>query len=274
MSSVRRFRLAGAAGLVLAALTMAVTAVGGAAAAAPGSGPTTPRVDSSVPTSPTNAAKIFQWGSSAYEDEFLLPLSESWAVSDPDHVRNQNGMLTLEGTSNGQPVTATVIDHARRYGRWEARVRSDVRSAGGVPYRVVWELVPRPAEQCDQGITLATYSVDDHLATMDVRTPSARFTDSAPLDLGSYAWHTYAVEVTRDHVSWFIDTKVVMTERRPEVLSGVRYGMQFRLEPVAGARMDFTRMQMDWARYYTMRRPGVLPVDAPSADETVFASAC
>jgi hypothetical protein len=50
--------------------------------------------------------------------------------------------------------------------------------------------------------------------------------------------------------------------------------MRFRLEPVAGARMDFTRMQMDWARYYTLDRPGALPIDAPPAVEDDFTTTC
>ena len=231
--------------------------------------------DDVAPTSPTNAAKVFQWGLAAWKDEFIEPLSASWAVSDPARVRNQNGMLTLEGTATSGPVTATVVDHARRYGRWEARVRSDVRHAGGVPYRVVWELVPASGDRCGDGITVATYSVDDAVASMDVRTlGGAAFTDEAALDLGQYAWHTYAIEVTRDHVSWFIDTEVVMTERRPEVLTGTRYRMQFRLVPVVGESVDFTRIQMDWARYYTMERAGLLPLDAPSAELGTFTPPC
>ena len=248
-----------------------VTGSGAAAAqAGPASSP-----DSVVPTSPTNAAKVFQWGLSSWEDEFLLPLSDSWAVSNEALVRNQNGMLTLEGTADSGAVTATVATHARRYGRWEARVRSDVRDTGGAPYRVVWELIPGNGDACGDGITLATYTVGDPAADMDIRSPAGTaFTDAIALDLGQYAWHTYAIEVTRDHISWFADTKVLMTERRPEALSGTRYRMRFRLEPVEGARMDFTRMQMDWARYYTLDRPGALPIDAPPATEDDFKPTC
>ncbi len=231
--------------------------------------------DSAVPTSPTNAAKVFQWGWSAWEDEFLLPLSESWAVSDPSLVRNQNGMLTLEGTADSGEVTATVATHARRYGRWEARVRSDVRASGGTPYQVVWELVPARGGVCGDGITLASYSVGDPAARMDIRSrQGAVFATELPLDLQQYAWHTYAIEVTRDHISWFVDTEVVMTERRPEALDGRRLRIRFRLVPTEGAPMDFTRMQMDWVRYYTMERPGALPIDAPSADQATVSGRC
>ena len=267
-----RLLLASGAALAALASTLTLTTGAGAAAAAVGDRPGT---DSEVPTSPTNAAKIFQWGWSAWEDEFIHPLSDQWAVSDPALVRNQNGMLTLEGTATSGAVSATVATHARRYGRWEARVRSDVRDSGGTPYRVVWELIPGPGDRCGDGVTLATYSVGDPAARMDIRSRAgAAFSDTATLDLGQYAWHTYAIEVTRDHISWFIDTKVVMTERRPEALSGRRLRIRFRLVPEGSARMDFTRMQMDWVRYYTMARPGALPIEAPAADAAEFTSPC
>lgn len=266
-----RLLLAGGAALAALASTLTLTTGASTAAAADrlGSG-------SVAPTSPTNAAKIFQWGWSAWEDEFeQVPLSDQWAVSDPALIRNQHGMLTLEGTATSGAVAATVATHARRYGRWEARVRSDVRDSGGTPYRVVWELVPGRGQRCGDGVTLATYAVGDPTARMDIRTRTgAAFVDAAALDLGQYAWHTYAVEVTRDHISWFIDTEVVMTERRPEALSGRRWRIRFRLVPTDGARMDFTRMQMDWVRYYTMDRPGALPIDAPAAEAAEFATPC
>ena len=236
---------------------------------------TLPAAESVVPTSPTNAGKIFQWGLSDWEDEFIDPLSsESWTVSHDDRVRNQNGMLTLEGTPTTGRVTATVSTHARRYGRWEARVRSNVEHDGGTPYRVVWELIPA-RRTCGDGITLATYTVGDDAADMDIRGRSgAAFTESIETDLDDYAWHTYAVEVTPDHISWFVDTKVMMTERRPEALAGNPFRMQFRLEPVHGKRMDSTRMQMDWVRYYTMDRPNALPIEAPRARIQEFTTAC
>jgi hypothetical protein len=270
-----RARLLVAVGAAVAALASTLTLTAGTSTAAVPVAGAQPTLGSVAPTWPTNAAKIFRWGSAAWKDEFIEPLSEAWAVSDPSLVRNQNGMLTLEGTASSGAVSATVATHARRYGRWEARVRSHVRDTGGTPYRVVWELVPGPGDRCGDGITLASYSVGDEVAAMDIRTrPGAAFVEDAALDLGQYTWHTYAIEVTRDHISWFIDTKVVMTERRPEALSGRRLRMRFRLVPVDGARMDSTRMQMDWARYYTMARPGVLPVDAPEAQPAEFTSPC
>src|SRR5688572_12382847 len=107
MFSARLLRATGVAFLGLAS-TLALTAGQGAAALEPPQ----PPLDSEVHTYPTNAAKIFQWGLSAWEDEFILPLSDSWLVSNEDLVRNQNGMLTLEGTADSGRVTATVDTHA------------------------------------------------------------------------------------------------------------------------------------------------------------------
>lgn len=255
---------------VVAALASALTVTTGPSQAVVRVPADTSSGSSVIPTSPTNAAKIFQWGLSDWEDEFIDPLSASWKVSDYAKVRNQNGMLTLEGTSDGQPVVARVGEHARRYGRWEARVRSNYDERGGTPYKVVWELVPLGRGRCGDGITLATYTVGDSAADMSIRgLDGTAFTDQVPVDLENYVWHTYAVEVTPDHISWFADTKVLMTERRPEALAGTRFRIRFRLEPVEGAKMAFTRMQMDWVRYYTLQRPGAFPVDAPEAPQAV-----
>ena len=40
------------------------------------------------------------------------------------------------------------------------------------------------------------------------------------MNLGNDRWHTFAVEVTKSHISWFVDAHVINTERRAEALSG------------------------------------------------------
>jgi hypothetical protein len=80
--------------------------------------------------------------------------------------------------------------------------------------------------------------------------------------------------VAPDHVSWFVDTKVVMTERRPAALSGAVLTPRFRLVATPGATMRKSRMQMDWVRYYTPARKSALPITAPQATQTTYAGAC
>jgi hypothetical protein len=225
---------------------------------------------------PTNAGKIFRWGLSAWEDEFKKHLSRTWNVNHPKLVRNQVGMLTLDGTAHSGSVTATVRGHAHRYGRWEARVRSQQWSGGHTPYHVVWELIPVGSYHCGaRSIVLSDYVPHSGRANAYLRNrPNVQFSAGLSRNLSNYQFHTYAVEVTRSHISWFVDTHVIMTERRPAALTGDRYRIRFRLAAKPGARMNPSRMQMDWVRYYTLHRPNARSIRAPQAHRTRFAGAC
>jgi hypothetical protein len=50
--------------------------------------------------------------------------------------------------------------------------------------------------------------------------------------------------------------------------------MQFQLVAPKGVRMNTGRMQMDWARYYTLQRKNAQPIDAPQATRTTYDDAC
>lgn len=228
-------------------------------------------------TYPTNSAKIFRWGNAQWHDEFVTPLSSMWRVSDSSLVRDQHGMLTLDSTATSGSVVATVVGHNRQYGRWEARVRGRQYGTSGTPYRAVWELAPaRGGYHCAaKNLVLSDYVLGSNRVDLHVRNlPDLDFRDARTLSLDDNQFHTYAVEVTPDHVSWFIDTRVVMTERRDAARSGAVYTARFRLVGRSGARMNQGRMQMDWMRYYSLERPNAKPITAPAATRDTYADAC
>jgi hypothetical protein len=225
---------------------------------------------------PTNAAKVFKWGLSAWEDEFRKPLSKQWRTSHRKLVRNQVGMLTLDSTRRSGTVWATVPGHGRRTGRWEARVRSEENGKGGKSYRVLWELIPSGDYKCGaKNLEISGYRFGDSRAKMQIRTPKgATFGASKKRNLNDNVWHTYAVEVTRKRISWFVDTKVIRTERRDAALTGTKFQMRFRLAAVKGKRMNPARMQMDWVRYYTLERPNAKSIKAPRLKRGSFDPDC
>ncbi len=230
-----------------------------------------------VPPNPTNAGKIFRWGNAYWNDEFKTALSPTWKVNRPGLVRNQNGMLTLDTAGTGATVTASYSGHSRIYGRWEARVRGRQYGSGGQPYTLFWELVPTyQGEHCGaNSIVIGQYTLGTYRAAMHVRTlPDHDFTFDRWMYLNDNEFHTYAVEVTSDHISWFVDTKVIRTERRPAALSGVSFTPRFRVQAVPGAQMTRGRMQMDWMRYYTLERKNAKPITAPQLTQTTYDQAC
>ncbi len=228
---------------------------------------------------PTNAAAIYKWGNAAWKDEFhsSTPLP-GWKINKSRRVRNKNGMLNLESARNGRggTIVARATDQAAKYGRWEARVRARRYTFSGTSYQAIWELVPVNKYRCGaKSIVLSQYAPDDARATGAVRTgPANEFSYGIDLDLGKDVFHTYAVEVTKDHISWFVNTQVIHTERRSEALSGVKFQPRFRLQATKGATMDHTRMQMDWVRYHTLDRPNQRSIEAPQMEQGTYAGSC
>ena len=227
-------------------------------------------------TYPTNAAKIFRWGNAQWYDDFISPVKRMWSLNRPSLVRDQHGMLTINATATSGTVSATLTGHGRRYGRWETRVRAEQYSSGATPYHVVAELVPASDYRCGaRSIVLSDYALGTSRARMYLRNaPNLQYDAGKTLDLRPGPFHTYAVEVTPDHISWFVDTHVLMTERRASARTGATYALRLRLVGVAGARMNPGRMQMDWVRYYTLERKNARSIEAPQARLGTFADAC
>ncbi len=227
-------------------------------------------------TSPTNAAKIFRWGNAQLKDEFHGALASAWSVNSAGVglVRNQNGMLTLNTTATSGTVTADWNAGARQYGRWEARVRTRQYDTSATPYRAVWELVPTTGDRCSRSIVLSDSTIGRPQAKMQLRNGDAAFSMTKVLGLRQDAFHTYAVEVTPTRISWFVDTKVVMSEERSGARTGALYTVRFRMAAPSGLRMNRGRMQMDWVRYYTLERKNAQSTSAPPATMGDFDGTC
>ena len=164
-------------------------------------------------------------------------------------------MLTIQAGKHTGSIAVWPDNQAATVGRWEARVRAYERSGSGTRYRFVWELVPanRDASCGANDVVLASYTPGDRRVHGHVRTlPDNSFDYSRARDLRNRAWHTYAVEITKRHISWFVDTQVIRTETRPAALSGVKYRPQFVMRAEPHHRMRPSWLQADWVRYYTL----------------------
>jgi hypothetical protein len=225
---------------------------------------------------PTNAAKVFRWGVEAWRQEFERGgfKRRHWSSNHPRLIGQQHGMFTLHAKPRTDRLVATARTQKARYGRWEARVRAVELTKADHHYRFWWELTPAGASHCKKGVVLSTYRPGAGKARGEVRNARHQFSFARKRDLRSRAWHTYAVEVRKHRISWFVDTKVVRTERRDGATSGVKLKPRFRIERHGPGKQNDSWMQMDWVRYYTLKRPNAHSTKAPRMDRSRIRGAC
>ena len=227
---------------------------------------------------PVHAGSTYGWGKAPVDYRFVGPLQHSqWHVKGPGAVRNQHGMLTLNTAKRGT-VSATQVTKGHATGRWEIRLRSRQYGHGHQNYRVLTELVPagkRPEYCGANNISLEAYTPNKQMVSHYIRTrPDNRFIMRKGLGLHNDQWHTFAVEITPRRISWFVDAHVISSEKRKDALSGVPFAVRFTMEAEEGKRMNRSRMQMDWLRYWSLRKPNDRSTKAPSPALGTYKDGC
>ncbi len=227
---------------------------------------------------PTNAAKVFRWGREKWRDEFETPpFPSNWTFTGEGAIGQQHGMLTIKATTSTDQLVVWPTDRSATKGRWEARVRAVEFGTTGEQFQFNWELAPADGSNCEASkIIMASYTPGDVYVRGAVRTlPDREFQFWRKRDLRSRAWHTYAIEVTPKRVVWFVDRKVVRRERRPEALSGIAFRPQFVLTGTPEVAMRESWLQMDWVRFYTLKRKHAKPIkQAPPMLQTTYDGGC
>ena len=104
--------------------------------------------------------------------------------------------------------------------------------------------------------------------------PDNLYQASMKRGFGQDQWHTFAVEVTPKRISWFVDSHVIRSERRPDALTGRKFQVRFTMEAEKGKRMNKARMQMDWLRYWTLQAKNERSTKAPATELTRYTKAC
>jgi hypothetical protein len=229
---------------------------------------------------PIHAGNTYGWYPTAWRDEFVGPLKQVWDSRGKGSVRTKNGMLTMTtGQQGSLSATLDMAGHDR--GRWEIRMKTRKWGSGHPNYSVRTELIPagdRPQYCGARNIALESYTNTRARAKFyirnlpDIAFRATRASRGAPF--GGDNWHTFAVEVTPNHISWFIDAHVVSTERRSEAFSGVPLTLRFSLKAIPHQQMNPAKLQVDWARYWTLDKPNDKSIDAPAPTKGLFKQAC
>lgn len=245
------------------------------------------RASGCTPFELVSAGASYGWYPVKHRYEFIghTPPRE-WKVAGRGKQAQRNGMLTLIARKGKKthPVTSTWTGKDFYYdkGRWETRMRMAPESRAGRPYFVQVALTPAKKKRyyCGaQDINILHWSpAEPSTAQFDVKTlPNARFTMKKKLSrsITNDEWHVFAVEVTKKRVLWFVDGKIAANEPRDEALSGEKFKFQVRLVPTKPGKVHQKfRIQLDWARYWTLKKPNKRSVSAPKTKRVKNKAAC
>ncbi len=228
---------------------------------------------------PIHAGNTFGWyhGGNVTRFEFHGSRDGFWKVSGHGNVRNQHGMLTLNTGQHGN-TTAVLGLGGHQTGRWEIRLRSRRYETKHTDYKVVTELVPagkRPQYCGHKDIGIENYTLGTHRAKFYLHSlPDNSYRAFKGMSLQNDQWHTFAIEVTKHRISFFVDAKVFRTERRDKALTGATYTVKFEMRAQPGKRMNKSRMQMDWLRYWRADSPNTKSTAAPRLTAAHYPGNC
>ncbi|WP_460800739.1 LamG domain-containing protein [Nocardioides pacificus] len=181
-------------------------------------------------------------------------------VDGAGRVSRYNGQLTLDskryagaGIGDFGTTHATLSGNAAKQGRWEARMRvRGAYEAGGRSYGILAELVPARASDYDCGthnITIASVSPFSRRVTFGARSPqrswSGAATASATPLRSAYA---VAVEVSKRHITWFLDGKPIGSVKSRAAYAGVPMTIRLSLVGQGSEEMNHVSLVSDWVR--------------------------
>lgn len=230
---------------------------------------------SAAPEGP-GAAVAYSWGTPGWSDEFAgTAIGPDWAVYDsPGHAGNglrapsqvsvADGVMTQTGTADARSAGMLLQGHDERTGRWEFRMRATQRDVGGTPYHLVLALLPVGVayDSGERDLDLAEADLDEDVVHLFVHHPRRKQAyDEVALDMT--AWHTYAVEVAGDHLTWFVDGLPQATVRKRAALPTTPLAVNVQLDAYAPSGLNPGQLQLDWVRYYPLPAVGVGVPAAP-----------
>ncbi len=179
-------------------------------------------------------------------------------------VAKHNGGMVLDSQRNrGGPgdfgtTTSTLKGNDMRYGRWEMRMRLKQFENNAANYRAIIELIPARARDyhCGaQNITVAEIRATQPQIRIGAKSLRRNREWSATRPFPNQdLQHAIAVEVTRRHVSWFVDSRVIGTVRSRAASPDVPLTLRYRLVGEGNREMNTINFISDWQRGFSLDR--------------------
>ncbi|QCX26359.1 hypothetical protein [Nocardioides jishulii] len=152
-------------------------------------------------------------------------------------------------------TSATLKGAADRFGRWEVRGVTTQNSRTGRKYAMRYELVPvaQASRACGtSSIVLGESRGPGSPLTFGVRGPKGTKWGRTLRSLPSGA-NSVAVQVTRKHLTWFLNGKPVGTVRAKAALPKGPMTLRLTFVGAGNKTMDSAKGQVDWARSYSLK---------------------
>lgn len=172
-------------------------------------------------------------------------------------VNKHNGGLHLDSQRNRSgpgdfgTTRATLMDSARAYGRWETRLRMTSGESSAADFRALVELVPDRASDYACGrrnITIAEVSAHGTRMSFGAKADNTQWTRSKALPSVIHSSPAVAVEVSKRHITWFLNGKPIGAVRSKKAVSDVPMTLRFSLVGDQATEHDKTGLMSDWQR--------------------------
>ncbi len=201
-------------------------------------------------------------------------------------VAHYNGGMALSthvsewpGEGDVGTTTATLTGNPMTYGRWEFRRRIDVFEDAGRDYRVKIELVPAFESDARCGLNVvkvadvAFNSARARIGVSSARSQKAWAGSRRIPRLGDGA-HTFGVEVTRKHITWFLDGESLATVKRRKAIPRVPLTPRLSLVGQGDTEMRRTRVLYDWQRGWPLNKRAQASEPGPRIKARSVTSRC
>ena len=160
------------------------------------------------------------------------------------------------GSSVGTTM-ATLQDNPMRYGRWEVRLRMKSTETSHRDLLAHIELVPEgTAPRCHaEGITIASASPHSRGVEIGVRNQAGKsWSRTEPGISVNGTSHAVAVEVTKKHISWFLEGRLIGTVTDRAAIPDGPMTLRVSLQGKDQDRVNRTQAIFDWMRGYALDR--------------------
>lgn len=256
--------------LTLLALLLAVIAPASARAL---TNPDTSRPPTFTVAAPhySTAAVAQRWGQPSVAETFTTGTSPAswWSVYNGPGHHNQgrrspaawkvhDGIVSVYGDSRGTTggMSADWPGSDAATGRWEVRMRTNVRDPRYHPVLILWPQDGYKRGKCDGEVDFSESTKDTSLTHFYLHHGCDNRQESVAIRNDTTQWHTYAVERTATTITGYIDGRQWFRDAVPahQPPRPMHLTIQLDYFPNDGTGpLKASRMDVDWARQYPGR---------------------